>query len=129
MVICGLLGALTRTAYKWGYFSIAGVAYLFICWEIIWAGRKTANAIGADVGRLYLNLAGLTLLVWSLYPVCWGLSEGGNVIAPDSEAVFYGVLDLLSKLVFGFWLLFGHRKFGMERLGLAGRPRAAASVA
>ena len=28
-----------------------------------------------------------------LYPVCWGVSEGGNVIPPDSEFIFYGILD------------------------------------
>lgn len=28
-----------------------------------------------------------------LYPVCWGISEGGNLITPDSEFIFYGILD------------------------------------
>ena len=31
-----------------------------------------------------------------MYPICWALSEGGNVIQPDSEAVFYGILDLIT---------------------------------
>ena len=48
----------------------------------------------------------------------WGVSEGGNVIAPDSEAIFYGVLDLLAKPVFGALLLLGHRDIDPARLGL-----------
>jgi bacteriorhodopsin len=47
-----------------------------------------------------------------------GVSEGGNIIAPDSEAVFYGILDLLAKPVFGALLLFGHRNIAPARLGL-----------
>jgi bacteriorhodopsin len=35
--------------------------------------------------------------MWLLYPIAWGVSEGGNVIPPDSEAVFYGVLDIMTK--------------------------------
>jgi hypothetical protein len=42
-----------------------------------------------------------------------------NIIAPDSEAVFYGVLDFLAKPVFGALLLWGHRNIDPARLGLA----------
>lgn len=78
----------------------------------------------------------LTAFLWILYPIAWGVSEGGNgtlshthsipsysqvytVIAPDSEAVFYGILDLLAKPVFGALLLWGHRDIDPARLGLA----------
>ena len=56
--------------------------------------------------------------MWLLYPIAWGLCEGGNVIAPDSEAVFYGVLDFIAKPIFGASLLFGHRNIDPSRLGL-----------
>ena len=59
----------------------------------------------------------LTVFLWFLYPIAWGLSEGGNVIAPDSEAVFYGVLDLFAKPVFGALLIWGHRGIDPGRLG------------
>lgn len=29
-----------------------------------------------------------------------GLADGGNYITPDSEMIFYGVLDVLAKPVF-----------------------------
>ena len=53
-----------------------------------------------------------------LYPIAWGVCEGGNVISPDSEAIFYGILDLIAKPVFGALLLFGHRNIDPARLGL-----------
>lgn len=53
-----------------------------------------------------------------LYPIAWGLCEGGNYLHPDSEAIFYGVLDIMAKPVFGAILLFGHRNIDPARLGL-----------
>lgn len=60
----------------------------------------------------------LTTFLWILYPIAWGVCEGGNIIAPDSEAVFYGILDLFAKPVFGALLIFGHRGIEPARLGL-----------
>ena len=40
------------------------------------------------------------------------------MIAPDSEAVFYGILDFCARPVFGALLIFGHRNIAPERLGL-----------
>jgi len=60
----------------------------------------------------------LTSFLWFLYPIAWGICEGGNVISPDSEAVFYGILDLLAKPVFGALLIIGHRNIDPARLGL-----------
>jgi bacteriorhodopsin len=60
----------------------------------------------------------LTAFLWILYPIAWGVSEGGNLIAPDSEAVFYGVLDFLAKPVFGALLIWGHKDIDLARLGL-----------
>jgi bacteriorhodopsin len=53
-----------------------------------------------------------------LYPVCWGLSEGGNVISPDSEFIFYGILDCcLIPLTTAFFLA-SHWRIDPARLGL-----------
>jgi bacteriorhodopsin len=75
-------------------------------------------ALGDDVKRVFFMCGTLTAFLWTLYPIAWGLSEGGNVIAPDSEAVFYGILDFLAKPVFGALLLWGHRNIDPARLGL-----------
>jgi bacteriorhodopsin len=60
----------------------------------------------------------LTAILWILYPIAWGVCEGGNVISPNAEAVFYGILDLFAKPVFGALLLWGHRNIDPARLGL-----------
>ena len=49
---------------------------------------------------------------------CLGSLQGGNVISPDSEGVFYGILDILAKPGFGALLLWGHRNIDPRSLGL-----------
>lgn len=52
-----------------------------------------------------------------LYPIAWGLCEGGNVISPDSEAALYGALDFCAKPVFSIMLIIGHWNIDPARLG------------
>ncbi|EHK97458.1 hypothetical protein M7I_6795 [Glarea lozoyensis 74030] len=118
MIVTGLVGALVESRYKWGYFTFAMAALFYIAYNVTWVGRKHANALGSNIGRTYLMVGAWTIFLWFLYPIAWGLSEGGNVIAPDSEAVFYGVLDIMAKPVFGALLLWGHRNIDPATLGL-----------
>lgn len=67
---------------------------------------------------LYGFAAGYTTFIWLLYPVCWGLSEGGNVISITGEVVFYGVLDLFAGPLFLFIFLAGVQDIEYETLGL-----------
>jgi bacteriorhodopsin len=118
MIITGLVGALTTTRYKWGYFTFGCAALFYIIYTLAIPARRHAAALGSDVSRAY-NLVGIwTLTLWVLYPIAWGVSEGGNIISPDSENVFYGVLDVLAKIGFGAILLWGHRNIDPARLGL-----------
>ncbi|KZF20459.1 family A G protein-coupled receptor-like protein [Xylona heveae TC161] len=118
MVISGLIGALVQSTYKWGYYVFGCAALIQIAWTVVFIGRKHAYALGSDVHRTYLICGCWTMFLWLLYPICWGLCEGGNVISPDSEAVFYGILDILAKPVFGALLLWGHRNIDPGRMGL-----------
>lgn len=118
MIITGLVGALVASSYKWGYFVFAMFALFGIAYNILFVGAQHAKALGTEVNKVYWACGGLTMFLWFLYPIAWGLSEGGNVIACDSEAVFYGVLDVLAKVGFGILLLLGHRNIDPAHLGL-----------
>lgn len=118
MVVTGLTGALVRSSYKWGYWTFGMFALFFIAYVLIFEARASANKLGKDIGFAFLTTGAWTTFLWFLYPIAWGVCEGGNVISPDSEAVFYGVLDLMAKPVFGAILLFGHRNIDISRLGL-----------
>jgi len=118
MIVTGLVGALVKSSYKWGYFGFGCGALVYIVYQLAWEARRHASALGQDVGRTFLMCGSLTTLLWILYPIAWGVCEGGNVISPNSEAIFYGILDVFAKPVFGALLLYGHRNIDPARLGL-----------
>ncbi|KAK2073429.1 hypothetical protein P8C59_007714 [Phyllachora maydis] len=118
MIVTGLVGALTPTSFKWGYWAFGMVAFFYVVYTLVWNARRNAAALGGAVAQTYLVCGVLTIFVWFLYPIAWGLAEGGNVIHPDSEAIFYGVLDIIAKPVFGFMLLLGHRNIDPATIGL-----------
>lgn len=140
MIICGLVGALVKSRYKWGmcaptvtchinqkhaidhsllgYWTFGTAAMFYIFFNIAYDGRVHAKRLGKEPYRVYMACGVLTLFLWTLYPVAWGLCEGGNVISPDSEAIFYGVLDLCAKPVFSIMLIVGHWGIDPGRLGL-----------
>ncbi|KAJ3559818.1 hypothetical protein NPX13_g9482 [Xylaria arbuscula] len=117
MIVCGLIGALTQTRYKWGFWTFGMAALFFITYELLFDARRHANILGGDPKKTFWTCGSLLLLLWYLYPVAWGLAEGGNVIHPDSEAIFYGVLDVMAKIVFAGLLLWGHRNTTPHALG------------
>jgi len=119
MIVTGLVGALVASVYKWGYFAFGCAALGYVVYQLVWEARIHARAYGRDVEKAFMMTGSLTTLLWILYPVAWGVAEGGNIIAPDSEAVFYGVLDFLAKPCFGALLLWGHRNIDPARLGLS----------
>lgn len=118
MVVTGLVGALVKSSYKWGYFTFGCVAFFFVAYTVVFEGRAHARSLGNDIAKVYTICGVWTIGLWCLYPIAWGVSEGGNVIASDSEAVFYGILDVLAKPGFGALLLWGHRNIDLARLGL-----------
>lgn len=118
MVVSFLVGALVQSTYKWGYFAFATVSYLFIAYTILFSAREHAAQLGGSIYRTYLSSGALIVFLWLLYPIAWGCSEGGNVIAPDSEAIFYGVIDLLAKPVFCALIVFGHQDLDIANLGI-----------
>ena len=118
MVVTGLVGALVKSAYKFGYFAFGTAAFLFVAYAVVFDGRRHALALGSKVNRVFTITGVWTISLWFLYPIAWGLSEGGNVISSDSEAIFYGILDVLAKPGFAILLLWGHRQIDPAELGL-----------
>ncbi|KAN0062043.1 hypothetical protein ACQY0O_006038 [Thecaphora frezii] len=118
MIICGLIGALVRTSYKWGYFTMGCAALGYVLYSLFVPGLRSSGRFGAGYRTAYLGGVSYLGLLWLLYPVCWGLSEGGNVIRPSSEMLFYGILDLLTKPVFCLYHLFMLRNCEYDAMDL-----------
>jgi len=112
-----LVGALTRTSYKWGYYAFGVLAYLMIAYQLLVVATRWANRF--DTKKWFGPLSAYLVFLWLLYPIAWGLSEGGNRIGVTGEHIFYGILDILSKGLFALALVFFVAKtLDYKRLGL-----------
>jgi bacteriorhodopsin len=71
MILTGLFAAFGTegTPAKWGWYTIACIAYLFVIWHLAINGRATVQAKGQKVASFFLAIAGYTLLLWTAYPM------------------------------------------------------------
>lgn len=91
-IVSLLIGTLIHSTYKWGYWTFGAFAMLVTEYVMI-RRQYFTNSSNKFLQLKSFCFMVVMLIVW-LYFVCWGLCEGGNVIQPDGEAVFYGVLDV-----------------------------------
>jgi len=110
MVLLGLFAAFGSTeGQKWGYYAMACAAYLVIIYQLVVPGRQAVRAKDGSTAKLFASIGGFTLILWTLYPIDWGIGDGSRHLSVNAEIICYAVLDVLAKPVFGFWLLFAHR--------------------
>jgi len=109
MILTGLFAAFgTGDGQKWGWYTIACIAYLVIVYQLAFNGRAAVAGKDSKTKAFYAAIGGFTLLLWTVYPIIWGVADGARIANVDAEIIAYAVLDILAKPVFGFWLLFTH---------------------
>ncbi|EGO00578.1 hypothetical protein SERLA73DRAFT_178420 [Serpula lacrymans var. lacrymans S7.3] len=118
LVVTGLVGALTTSSYKWGYFAFGLFSLFYLCYRLLGHSARFPFRAGAGSRTGFLVASSYLTFIWMLYPICWGLSEGGNVITPTSEMVFYGILDLFAGPIFLALFLNMLRKVEYNKLGM-----------
>lgn len=111
MILLGFLAAFGHSdGQKWGYYAMSCLAFLVIIYQLAIPGRRAVASKDGKTARLFASIGGFTLILWTLYPIVWGIGEGAGKWSVDAEIVAYAILDVLAKPVFGFWLLFAHGK-------------------
>ncbi|OJD36910.1 family a g protein-coupled receptor-like protein [Diplodia corticola] len=122
MILTGLFAAFGNegTPQKWGWYTIACIAYLVVIWHLAIHGRAKAFSRGDKVSKLFGSLALFTLILWTAYPIVWGVADGSRRASVNDEIIAYAVLDLLAKPVFGLWLLLSHARLSDTHLELGG---------
>ncbi|KAI0392060.1 hypothetical protein F5Y17DRAFT_379433 [Xylariaceae sp. FL0594] len=109
MVLTGLFAALSRdNGQGWGWYAFACVAFLNIVYQLGYKGRYTVANKDNKTRAFFGAISFFTLVVWTLYPIIWGVADGARIINVDGEIISYAVLDILAKPVFGLWLLVTH---------------------
>ncbi|KAG4416702.1 hypothetical protein IFR04_010161 [Cadophora malorum] len=111
-----LSGALVATTYKWGFFVFGTFAYFLLAASLLTSGLTTAKRL--NITKSYLILAGYLVFFWFLYPIAWGVDDGGNVISVTSGFIYIGILDLFTVPFFAFAVLFLITKLEYRSLNL-----------
>ncbi|KAF2021999.1 family A G protein-coupled receptor-like protein [Aaosphaeria arxii CBS 175.79] len=122
MILTGLFAAFGSegTPQKWGWYTIACIAYLVVIWHLVVNGRAQAAAKSNEVAKFFFAIGGFTILVWTAYPIVWGFADGARTLSVDGEIIAYAVLDILAKPIFGLWLLITHAKIPETNVELGG---------
>jgi sensory rhodopsin len=100
VMFLGFLASIVIGPEKWIFFGLSTLAYIgMIALLLRWNSQE------------YLSfrkpIMGFILVFWSLFPVVWVLAPTGfNLISPQFEALLYGVLDLITKIGFGLYILY-----------------------
>jgi bacteriorhodopsin len=106
-VAAGFAGALSTGLHAtWPIFAFAVAAFLVIIYSLLGSFRRSAYQLHVEVGKLYDFLAYSMGALFTGYLIVWASSEGGHIADVDQEVIVYTVLDVLTKLIFGFILLF-----------------------
>ena len=126
MIIAGLLGAVAQTVFvSLVWWAIGSVAFLVLLYLLFGAISTAADEQPDDVAGIYRTLRNLTVVLWSIYPVIWILGGNGFGVLPVLvENGGITVLDVLSKVVFGYILLSSHETLRVYGFYGAERERA-----
>jgi len=116
-VVSYLVSAYTTTNYKWGFFVFGTFAWALLAVNTLVEGGRGARRV--EVARDHTLLAGWLNLLWLLYPVAFGLTDGGNRIGVTAGFIFFGVLDVLMVPLLAFAFLLLSRNWDYGRLNIA----------
>jgi len=107
MIAAGYAGAID-SGYNatWPLFTFGFVVYIPVAVSLLTSFRTNAYRHHVEIGKLYDLLAFGSVILYAGYGIVWGCSEGGLIMTVDQEVIVYTVLDIISKCVFGFVLLF-----------------------
>jgi bacteriorhodopsin len=115
-IISYLMSALTPTVYKWGFYVFGTCSLFLLAASLLLTGRTTSRRL--EISKTYLFLTSYLLLFYFLYPIAFGVDDGGNVISVTSGFIFVGILDLFTVPFFAVAVLVMARKLDYKVLNL-----------
>lgn len=89
----------------WPIFAFGIFCGIPLAVALVFTFRRSAYKVHPEIGKLY-DVVGLgSLVLYVGYAINWGVSEGGFITTVAQEIITYTVLDILTKFVFGFVLV------------------------
>eukprot|EP00274_Cyanoptyche_gloeocystis_P005613 CAMPEP_0196651550 /NCGR_PEP_ID=MMETSP1086-20130531/554_1 /TAXON_ID=77921 /ORGANISM="Cyanoptyche gloeocystis , Strain SAG4.97" /LENGTH=164 /DNA_ID=CAMNT_0041981615 /DNA_START=476 /DNA_END=970 /DNA_ORIENTATION=- len=104
--LCWLLGGLSTSSTKWGWFGFGMAFFSFIYLFLIFPVRKSATEKSPEVERTYNILLLIICLTWIVYPVLWIIGQGVKAVSVNAEVITFAIVEIFALGVFGLVLLF-----------------------
>mmetsp|Transcript_86399 Transcript_86399/g.230805 ORF Transcript_86399/g.230805 Transcript_86399/m.230805 type:complete len:241 (-) Transcript_86399:276-998(-) len=114
MIFGGLMATISSGHIKWLWFTISLGLFLALVFVMLRGFKAMVEQKHPAVLELYTKVSTLTAISWALYPAVFIFSEGTGDWSPNFEIMLLSVLDILSKVAFGYILLLNHE--GLDRL-------------
>lgn len=107
VMVLSLLGGCfaPEPSLKWPMWLLGCTAMLFVFHALVGGVQVAASKRSNLLSSRYKTLMGLTLVLWTGYPIVWAATSGTAMISVASEAVAFALLDVLSKGAFCILLL------------------------
>jgi bacteriorhodopsin len=103
MLATGAVAALSPVPINYIWYLVSCGAYLAVFYLLISPYRQEAERNHPRGKKAFRKLLTVHLVLWSGYPIVWILAASGfNVLTQGLETMFYTLLDLTSKVGFGF---------------------------
>lgn len=103
MSVTGFLGTIQRSnTLRWPLVLMAWIFWLSIVRELLTSGRRSSARNSTRVANFYNYLTAYIVTFGSFYPIIWSVP-----VNPFLEIALFSVLDLLTKSIFGTWVLVG----------------------
>jgi len=117
-VVSYLSAALVATHYKWGFFAFGTVSYFLLSVSLLHTGITSSKRLPAPISTHYLLITGWLVFIWMIYPIAFGVDDGGNKIGVAEGFIFVGILDCLTVPVLCVAVLVGAMKWDYRGMNL-----------
>jgi bacteriorhodopsin len=102
-IATGFVATISPYPVNYIWYVVSCSAYFATAHLLLNQYRRQAERTFPRVVSAFRKLLGLHLILWTLYPIVWIFSPTGfNLLSLGWETMFFTLLDLASKVGFGF---------------------------
>lgn len=103
MIVTGFVAAITPKPMNYIWYIVSCGAFVATLYLLVQPYRVEAEQKHPRSKRVFKKLLSVHVVLWTLYPVVWILASTGlNVLSQGGETMGYTLLDIASKVGFGF---------------------------
>ncbi len=99
----GFLASYITILERWWFFGLSSVAFIGLILELFYDYKKQQPHMK--------QIMWIVIIGWSLFPLVWVLAPTGFAVIPIVvEVILYALLDIITKIGFGIYVIFRVKK-------------------